>query len=377
MLEARWPVPEILTDRAGQFVDDLQAELRTAGSPDPARDVLDIERALFDGRADGETDVEGAGAPSGRAAAAARHPVRGLAGRILVGAYPLLRMPLAAGWVPRRLPVAAERALTADDPRTAARRTLGPRVTRPLVRALAASLVPVDGTVAWDPLVLALMAAPHCGPEQLTEILTATPWRPNAVVFSVGEVDRARAMLAERAPRRVAESLRAALEQPNGTVDLLQEITAFDARPPAPPPGAAVAAIADDPPRPRHVAPRRAAPFEQPIAHPRTLRQLVGRSVGTLRVCLPETPDELLVWGVAMDNCLGIYRAPVAAGDTHIIGFQRGTALEYAAEVSRTGVLRQLEAPGNREPDDATGDRIVAFLREHRVVIADARRPAC
>lgn len=345
-LRASWPVAEVLTNRAVQVLDDLAGELRAADDPDPTATIADVVRFVRGESSD----------------------VADPACRLLAGAYPLLAPPLAAGARPGRVPVALEPLLRHDTPRDAARAALRPTATtRPLVRALARSLMPdADGVIAWERPLLALMAAPRCGPEQLVSILSAPVHHPAAMSFSVTEVQRARWMLAERHPRRVAETLIAALGQPEGTAELAREIAAFVDRPPPPPPAAEPAPRA----RPRPEPDLNRAPIE----YPRAIALLCDATVDGLRVCLPRVPDDLLEWGVAMSNCLGAYRGPVARGHTTIIGFARGPDLEAVAEVSRAKVLRQLEAPGNTAPSPQRSSLIVEFLRAHRVVEADGRR---
>lgn len=359
-LRAWWPVQEIRTHLVGQFEGDLRGDLRAGGSDDPAADLVRVDElaAHVFGR-DEHAD--------------------GLTARTLRSAYPLLRRPVELGARPLEVPLVVEPVLRHVDPRTAARATLGPRVTRPLVRALAECLLPDErGLIVWEPLVLALMAADRCGPEQLTAILTCRPHRPGAVSFSLTDRDRARAMFAELSPRRVADALVAALADADGTAELIRRLNRFNARPPAPPPAPA------PPPRPRAAAPpappaapapRPARdPADRPIEYPRAWREAAGREVNGLRVVLPATGNELMEWGASMGNCLGAYRNVVADQRTRIIGFAAGRRLRYAAEISAGGALRQLEAPGNTRPIVANEQAIVAFLRDRGLIDTDARQ---
>lgn len=349
-LDARWPVTESMTHRIGQFVDDLASELSAANSPDPMADLATIE-----------AQVANVPAP---------HPpeVHGLAARLLVSAYPLLRVPLSQGWTPQTVPLPVERIVAAADPRQAATGALGTRITRPLVRALAAALLPTDGVVAWDPLFAALMAAPYCGPEQITTILTTRPDRPNTVAFSLSEIDRARLMLIDVAPRRIVRRLVQALETPGGMAGLVREITAFDTRTILEP--VRVEAPRVYPPLVVPPAPTTSDLANVPLSASAAIRAIVGTEVAGLRVCVPATSDELLEWGASMNNCLGIYRHAVAIGQTAIIGFEQNGMLEIAAEVSDTGVLRQLEAPGNRQPERALAQQLTRFLLDSGVARA-------
>lgn len=359
-LRSTWPVREVVTDRAVEFVDELRAELAAAGSDDPDRDLEVIDRwtAELLGSVDGPHPAHVT-------------PPLDLAGRLLLRAYPLLRVPIEQGARPLRIPLVLDALLRHPDPRTAASRSLGSRVTRPLVRALATALQPDrNGVITWEPAVLASMAAGCCGPEQLVAVLTAGVDQPGAVSFSVDDVTRARAMFADRHPRRVAEELVAALTEPGGTARLATELATWDARPPAPPPVAAA------PARPRPTAPARPAPdpCARPTPYPERFRAVDGLEVDGLRVRLLRTPNELLEWGELLGNCLGAYRTAVAAGRTHIIGFDAGGQLRAAAEISPARVLRQLEGPANSAPTARRSTAITAFLRAHRLVEVDARR---
>lgn len=355
-LRSWWPVQEVRTHVVGQFVDDLRGDLTAAGSADVDDDLASMGRIAAHLFGDDACDD--------------------LASLVLTSAYPLLERPVEMGARPPVVPVPLEPLLHHDEPRAAAQGALGPRVTRPLVRALATSLVPDDdGKIAWEPLLLARLAADRCGPEQLASILATRPHRPGAMSLSLSDIDRGRAMFEDTHPRRIAEQLVDALESEGGTTALVQRIVEHDARPPAPP---APPAPPTPPPRRRAVpAPQPAAdPGDDPIRYPTAWQRVVGMEVPDtrLRVVLPGTGNELLTWGLAMDNCLAAYRMPAAMGRTRMIGFAVDDTLQYVAEVSATGTLRQLEAPGNRRPEQARGRAILAFLREHRLIETDARR---
>lgn len=360
-LRSTWPVREVATDRTVQLLDDLRAELTAAASPDCDADL----RTLRDWWRDllGETRESDAD-----------HAEVDLAAGVLRRAYPLLAVPIDAGARPARIPVAVEPLLAHPDPRTAARRTFG-RVTRPLVRALASSLLPDDrNAIVWEPILVALMAAARCGPEQLTAILSTPVHQAGAVSFSHHEVERGRAMVLDRNPRRVAEQLCAALREPGGTARLAHELRTWDARPPAPPP-------APPPParRPRPATPAAPAPpapdrFDRPAPYPRRFRAIDGCEVAGHRVELVARPNDLLRWGDQLSNCLGAYRMEVALGRTYIVGFSLRRELRAVAEISASGALRQLEAAANVRPPPALETAIIALLRRHRVMEVDARR---
>ena len=353
-LRSRWPVQEVHTHLAGQFVADLRAHLAAAGSPHPDQDLAPFIDLVRD-----PDDVGGSDTRFGESL--------DLASLILRSAYPLLTRPLDAGARPERIPVPLEALLRHDDVRTATRMFLGRRVTRPLVRAVATALLPDErGCIVWEPLHCALMAAPRCGPEQLATLLATPVHRPGAADFSIHEIDRARAMFDGTSPRRVADQLRSALTEPDGTARLAARIAAWDARPPAParPPPA---------PLPRPPA-RRRAPSADDITYPSRWSALVGRRVGCLTVVLPATGVELVRWGAEMNNCLGAYRHVAVAGRTRIVGFRRDGRLVMAAEISREGMLRQLEGVANGAPEPALAAAAVAALRRCGVMETDGRR---
>lgn len=352
-LRSWWPVQEVRTNEIGRFVRDTAAELDAAGSTSVTEDLARLSELTQE--------------------ALAAEP-RDLASQVLTSAYPLLRHPVDAGARPDEVPVPLEPMLHHDDPRSAARHALGPRVTRPLVRALATALLPDDnGRIAWEPLLVALMAADRCGPEQLAAIVSTRPPRPGAVSFSSTDVARARAMFERVRPRRVAEDLVECLEREGGTTDLARRLIRHDARPPAPPVGAT------PPPRPARAV-RPAAPEDlgaRPIEYPAPWDAVVGVEVpgsDGCRVVLPRTGDELLEWGTHLGNCLGAYRTTAALGRTRIMGFAVEDRLRYAAEVSPGRALRQLEAADNRLPMPSRERAIVDWLRRQRLVETDARR---
>src|SRR5699024_6533972 len=141
-------------------------------------------------------------------------PGQALDARLWAAVHPLLRVPLAEGAVLDRVPVALDRVLRTRDPRRAVQLAFS-RVTRPLVRALASSLLPSGpgARIPFEPALLALMASPWCGPEQLVQVLTTPPHRPGAVAFDVGDIDRSRTMFEGVPPRRVVQRLCDALAE--------------------------------------------------------------------------------------------------------------------------------------------------------------------
>lgn len=349
-LLSTWPVPELVTHRIGEHVAQLGDDVARAGGT-PAGDLAAVAGAVAD-----LLDEDGPDAPAA------------LDALLWSRAYPLLRVPIERGAHLDAVPVALDHVLRAGDARRAARRAFG-RVTRPLVRALAASLLPgPDGRVPFEPALLALMASPWCGPEQLADLLARRPHRPGAVAFDVGEVDRARSMFEGVAPRRIADRLGRALTEPDGLRALATDLAAW-----VPP--------ADDPrPGPARPAPIPAAALAPPartdvaLRHPPALRAVDGLDVGRRRLVLPRTADELVEWGAVLDNCLGGFRHAVAAGRTHVLGVVVGGRLRWAVEVTRAGVVRQFEGAGNRQAPEHVVQPVLAALRAHGVVRADGRR---
>lgn len=352
-LLSTWPVSELVTHRIGEQVEQLGDDLARAGG-DVDADLTAVAEALA-------PLLGGTGSGAG------------LGDRLWAAAYPILRVPLDAGAVLPRVPVALDRILRAPDARYAAQLAFG-RVTRPLVRALAASLVPAGPghPIPFEPALLALMASPWCGPERLVEILATPPHRPGAVAFDVGEIDRTRALFDGVPAARIAERLRRALAEPDGTHLLAEEIAEW--RPPATPrPPRAAGAPAPTPARTTTLRP----PPRTDVAlrHPSDLRSVHGLDVAGHRLVLPRTADDLVTWGRALDNCLGGYRHAVADGRAHVIGLRAPAGqLRYVLELTRGRSVRQFEGPGNRQAPEAVAGPVIAALRARGVVRADARR---
>jgi hypothetical protein len=342
---ATWPVAELVTHRAGDQVDQLRDDVRAAGG-DPDADLALIATAAAPLLA---------GSPAGVP----------LQHQLWAALYPLLAEPVGRAGALGRVPVVLDRILRAGGARRAAALAYG-RATRPLVRAFAASLLPADDRrIPFEPAVLALMASPWCGPEQLCSILATPPHRPGAVAFDVADVDRARAAFSGVAPRRVADRLRRALVEPDGTRLLAEELAAWRPEPP-PRPVAAPAPIA--------TTQRPPVRTDAVLRHPPRLRALVGVEVAGHRIVLPRTADDLLGWGRALDNCLGSYRHVVAEGRTHVLGLEDpGCRLRYAVEVTRSQVLRQIEGRGNRAAPPSIAAPVLELLRARDVVRADGR----
>lgn len=351
-LLATWPVPEVVTHRIGEQVAQLVDDSTRAGG-DPAADLRAVADAVL--------TVLGVGAPG----------VDRLDALLWAGAYPLLQVPVEHGARPDDLPLALDHVLRAGDARRAARRAFG-RVTRPLVRAFAASLLPDEaGRIPFEPALLALMASPWCGPEQLTRILETRPHRAGAVSFDVAEVDRARAVFAGVPPRRITDRLTSALTDPDGLRALAGELAAWAPPRDAPP---AIAPTRTPPTQAPSVQPPAPARTDVPLRHLAALQAVDGLEIGGRRVVLPRTADELVEWGRVLDNCLGGFRHAVASGRTQVLGLAEGNRLVHAVEITRGGVVRQFEAAGNRQAPEREVRPVLAALRAHGVVRADGRR---
>lgn len=353
-LQSTWPVSELVTHRIGEQVEHLADDLARAGG-DVDADLAAVAEALA--------------AQLGHTAGGA-----GLEDRLWAAVYPLLRVPLKAGARLQRVPVVLDRILRAPDARRAAQLAFG-RVTRPLVRALAASLLPTapGRPIPFEPALLALMAGPWCGPEQLTGVLATPPHRPGAVAFDVGEIDRSRALFEGVPARRVADHLRRALAEPDGTHLLAEEIAEW--RPPVVPRPAGVVAAPAARRAPAPVTTLRPPPrTDVALRHPGDLRSVHGLDVAGHRLVLPRTADELVAWGRALDNCLGGYRHAVAEGRAHVIGLRSPAGLRYVLELTRGRSVRQFEGPGNRQAPESVAGPVIAALRARGVVRADARR---
>lgn len=353
-LVTTWPVPEVVTHRIGEHVEQLRDDIVRSGG-DPDDDLAGVMGALPPALVAGPGDG------------------RPLDAVLWEAAYPLLRSAIERGARPDHVPVALDRVLRAPDARTAAQRAFG-RVTRPLVRALAASLLPgVDGRVPFEPAVLALMASPWCGPERLAEVLATPPHRPGSVAFDVGDVDRARSMFHGQPSRRIATRLVSALAAADGLAGLARELAAW-----VPEPSPAVERPSPRPQQPPTPTPppTRALlpPTGVPLDHPARLRAVDGLEVAGHRIVLPRTADELIEWGMVLDNCLGGFRHAVAGRRTHVLGLARGDALRYAVEVTPSGVVRQFEGRGNRQAPASVTIPVLAVLRDGGVVSADGRR---
>lgn len=355
-LEVRtsWPVVELLTPRLGIFVDELAHEVDDAG----ADGAMVIEAIAGHVAAHRPTTAPGR-------FARVELPTRA---SLLAEAYPLLRPALEAGASIDAVPVAIEAMLRCPDARAAAAR-LG-RVTRPLARAVAASLLPDDdGRIAFEGLLVASMAAPTCTAEQLADLLAIRPDPVGAVAFGVADIDRARAMFAGEPGRRVAETLAGYLSVRHGTVDLAEGLAAW-----APPVSLGVVPTRVPTTRSRATGSDPADdPGARPIEYPRDWWEARGNTVAGFTVRLPTCANDLMTWGRSMDNCLGSFRMSVAEGRSRILGLADDEGLQYAVECTPAGVVRQFEGRGNRRPQEPFAHEVLVALKEWGLISADRR----
>lgn len=348
---ASWPVREVRTSACGRLATEFADDVRHAGGD--ASDVDALARAI------------------GELAGVEPGPLDATLWR---AAYPLLRPAVDAGFRPDEVPDPLDRLLHGSTVRAGAEAQFG-RVTRPLVRAVAARLV--GDRPVFDSLVVATMALP-CGPEQLTELIATDPVQPGAVAFDVGDVIRARVAFADLPARRVRDELRAALTEPDGLADLAERIAAWTPTPgvPArPEPRAAPDQRADG--RDRRIGqrtpPAATVSSARAIAHPPRWRAVDGQELAGFRAVLPRTGDELVAWGRALSNCLGSYRHAAAAGRSRLLGLLDGGRLRYVVEVTPGGTIRQIEGSSNQRPDGPTGDRIARAVIAAGLADADGR----
>ena len=136
------------------------------------------------------------------------HPVTGL----IRAALPLLATPppWPLAGLPDATPAGIDHVLRARDPRTAARRLVGDRATRPVARALSEQLI-AHPRVDVLLLELAACAAPLLEPDHLARLLRPAGGSDLGAAgrapLGEGGVDRLRATLAAGTPHRVLRLL--------------------------------------------------------------------------------------------------------------------------------------------------------------------------
>lgn len=342
--------------------------------------------------------------------AAAGHPGLPVEAGLLAAAgaapFPLLAEAFNAGAGPvREVPRWATEVLAAHHVRDGARVGLGV-ATRPVVAALAASLLPSSpgGPVRFGPLALALAAAPVLEPDQLARLLreaTDGPiegWPPPQTVAAIRR-------LCIRVGGRVAFGLlRDAAGRPDGFDHLALAVAAEHCA--APSWGRrparldqftadAVARMPADPrpvgetpePRTGHPSARRSR-SSRPRAGSRSARSRLepsgpggardtrrvhGHVVGDLRLVEPRRVEELAVWGERLGNCLADYAGAWSVGRSRLIGVERDGVLRYCLELTPSGALRQFLAARNRPVPDTDRAAVLEALAALGVL---ARIPA-
>ena len=190
-LRSWWPVQEVRTPDVGQFSADLGASWRPPAAPTPT--------PIW------PTSICHRPRPAGRPVEPGRRRPGGP--HLAIGVSPAAR-PIELGARPVTYRWRSRRLLRHADVRTATQKTLRPRSTRPLVRAVATSLLPDgEGRIVWEPLQCALMAAMRCGPEQLVsdpDLAAAPPGR--GVVLRGRDRPGPSDVRRSSQPRRVAET---------------------------------------------------------------------------------------------------------------------------------------------------------------------------
>lgn len=170
----------------------------------------------------------------------------GLLATVAGGSFPLLGAALDEGAAPLgEVPRWAAPVLAHSSARAGAVEAFGGRATRPVVAALAASLVsglgegradpggrPVDAdgpvTVALHPLVLGLMA-PALAPDRLVRVLRAAdPWRPADEWPDVDAVARARRLTPDLGEHRTERLLLDAARLDDGPAVLAETLATYD-----------------------------------------------------------------------------------------------------------------------------------------------------
>jgi len=261
---------------------------------------------------------------------------------------------------------------------------------RRLIRALVASLEPVEGLIDLCPLALVAAAGRHRSADVLANVLEAgAPGYPRRVVPTVDDVaviarvlgdqpdDRVGLLLIdsmEAAPRlvrelRLLDSRRVQL--PNPLPMRLDDLSALRAR--------FVPVLAEPAPRQRR-APRE--PREEPLPAPRApvttshhwpvpieLSPLDGARLNGMRLLVPTSAVQLADWGSRLRNCLADYRNALATGRTWVIGVEVNGVLTGAIEVSpRTRRLRQAFGTANTGLPREIRREALVLLRGHGII---------
>jgi len=308
------------------------------------------------------------------------------------GAFPLLGAAFARGAGPvREVPRWAAPVVGCADARAAATLAFGARATRPVVAALAASLVAGDRgrPVSLYPLALGLMA-PALGPDRLARVLRVIgperrpeEWPDGEVVAAARRLTpelgehRTERLLVDGAviddgPTVLADALctyglvrhRLGRRLPNRLAEFRAHCAAL--LPPDPNPDGVVAPRrrSRPAPEPTAAAQRRGAMLRAPataaaavdvnlvLAHPTAVSTLAGREVtgngNRLRFVVPRTAAELAEWGRRLHNCVGGFGPAVHEGRSWLFGVEADERLAYCIEVRPGGDIRQFHAAHNR-----------------------------
>ncbi len=327
--------------------------------------------------------------------------------------YPLLAAAYAAGAGPiGDVPRWADALVASPDPRTAAHLAFTGRATRPVVAALARSLVRIDAApVDLSRLALALIGRDVLEPDQLATVLTATgPAWPVASLPTPGQLagartaaslwgtertlgyltqaaadDAARRLLGECATQAVELSTHAPIQLPATLTELrdayrTQIRTAPAELPRLPvdatrhrgptrtedPDQAPVAYGMFHPPRVRCRTPLRDA---TPIPHPRWLTTLEGTTADGFGFILAHTCGDLVRWARTMANCLDTFGPAAVQGASHLVGVTNSGQLRYVLEIDPDRRIRQFSGRANRAVDRTAHDAIVSHLHALDVLV--------
>ncbi len=342
---------------------------------------------------------------------------------VLAGvAFPLLAAACDAGAEPPgAIPPWATGILAAPDPRTAARIAFADKATRPVIAALARSLVrTAPDTVDLSRLALALAGRGVLEPDRIAAVLVTggTAWPTDAWPTTDGLARAAEATrywgaertfgylceaaaddtgrerftdavvhavdLGPHAPTRLPTRLGALIDLYRLQVRTAPA-TPTRTRPPAPavriddpvggPPRRAAAPDDDTVDHGAFFAPPTAGDDDTPVAPdvaitpPPWLTPVEGTSTGDgLGFVLAHRAGDLIRWGRTMANCLDTYRRAAAAGASHLVGITRAGHLRYVVEITPSRRIRQFSGRANRPVPRADHDRVVDHLRALRIL---------
>lgn len=325
--------------------------------------------------------------------------------------YPLLAAAFIAGAGPiHSVPRWSDAILAEPDPRHAARLAFGQRATRPVVAALARSLVRV-GTAPVDlsRLAFALIGRDVLEPDQLAALLICDgPTWPDASLPTPRRLERARAATRRWGPERtLGYLLQAAGGETAGRLffECVDHATDLQSHAPINLPAGLedlralyrvqVRTAGDEPRRPMHrrrralaqapiadeadpvdhgplVAPRvhshTSFTDTTPIRQPAWLNGVDGSSTGSFTMVLPRTCGDLVRWSRAMANCIDTFRAAAVEGASHLVGIAVQGRLRYVLEIDPNRRLRQFSGHANRPVERADHDEIIAHLRARQAL---------